>query len=396
MRNADNKPDKWRAVIDAHPLESHDPEDWLLYGVALLQTMEPGPDVGKRLQQAALAFLQAQKEGATADQVAQAQRQSILLSLHQATEIARIFNTSKSPSGYKNSRYIQHTEYKSDGREVRLLHMHGFKCAGSTLIWSLERATDGNLIYLESDEPNLRLPWQRAKKHLSSLKQKPIAITSHLMTLPPQDQLAIIKVALIRQPLARIISAYQFEMDTKGKQKGLTFDAYLHRYLRSNLSNYQTRHLSPQQEEDWNDRNGWGARLELIDLDRPDLFVGIVERYDESMVTLEYILDQKNIPIDLSYPHPKNTYHSRSKRRRHERHAEIGNLSNQLVLDATELDESLYKRAEERLNQYIDSIPDFKRKLRAFQERCMRLKRNPPPIKIKPPKTWIRLAPTLN
>ena len=396
MNNADNKLDNWRAVIDAHSLESNDPKDWLHYGMALLQTIKPGPDVGKQLQQAALAFLQAQKEGATAEQVAEAQRQSALLSLHQATEIAGILNTSKPQSDYKNSRHIQRTESKSDEREVRLLHMHGFKCAGSTLIWSLERATEGHLMYLESDEPNLRLPWQRAKKHLSSLKQKPIAITSHLIALPPQDELATIKVALIRQPLARIISAYQFEVDTKDKHKGLTFDSYLRRYIRSNLSNYQTRHLSPQQEEDWNDRNGWGARPELIDLDRPDLFVGIVERYDESMVTLEYILDQKNISIDLSYPHPKNTYRSRSKRRKNETQVEAGNPPNQLAKDATELDESLYRRAEERLNRYIDTIPDFEQRLRAFQERCTKLKRNPPPVKIKPPKAWIRLSPTSN
>ena len=70
MRNTINEPSSWQAVIDAHALESHDPEDWLLYGVALLQTMEPGPDVGKQLQQAALAFVQAQKEGASAEAVA--------------------------------------------------------------------------------------------------------------------------------------------------------------------------------------------------------------------------------------------------------------------------------------------------------------------------------------
>ena len=50
----------WQAVIDAHPLESHDPQEWLRYGVALLQTIQPGPDVGKQQQQAALAFVQAQ------------------------------------------------------------------------------------------------------------------------------------------------------------------------------------------------------------------------------------------------------------------------------------------------------------------------------------------------
>jgi hypothetical protein len=64
----------WQTVIEGHPLESHDPEEWLRYGVALLQTLEPGPDVGRQQQQAALAFVQAGKEGASAEAVAAAQR----------------------------------------------------------------------------------------------------------------------------------------------------------------------------------------------------------------------------------------------------------------------------------------------------------------------------------
>lgn len=78
----------WQAVIQAHPLESHDPEEWLRYGVALLQTIQPGPDVGKQQQQAALAFVQAQREGASAEQVAEAQRRSVLCALQEALTLA--------------------------------------------------------------------------------------------------------------------------------------------------------------------------------------------------------------------------------------------------------------------------------------------------------------------
>jgi len=78
----------WQAVIDGHPLASHDPGEWLRYGVALLQTIQPGPEVGKQQQQAALAFVQAQKEGATAEEVDIAQRQSVLLSLGQSLLLA--------------------------------------------------------------------------------------------------------------------------------------------------------------------------------------------------------------------------------------------------------------------------------------------------------------------
>ncbi len=64
----------WQAVIEAHPLESHDPAEWLRYGAALLHTIEPGPQQGRQQQQAALAFVQAQKEGALAAEVLGYQR----------------------------------------------------------------------------------------------------------------------------------------------------------------------------------------------------------------------------------------------------------------------------------------------------------------------------------
>ena len=111
MSNATNYSPSWQAVIDAHPLESHDLEEWLRYGMALLQTIEPGPDVGKQLQQAALAFVQAQKEGATTEQVAAAQRQSVVISLREALSLAGMSTTDpqnqdpeiEGPATFKNS-----------------------------------------------------------------------------------------------------------------------------------------------------------------------------------------------------------------------------------------------------------------------------------------------------
>ena len=85
----------WQAVIEAHPLESHDPQAWLRYGVALLQTITPGPEAIQQQQQAALAFMQAQKEGANVDAVQAHQRLSVLLSLGAALEIAEQANVAK-------------------------------------------------------------------------------------------------------------------------------------------------------------------------------------------------------------------------------------------------------------------------------------------------------------
>ena len=69
----------WQAVIDAHRLESHAAAEWLRYGSVLLHSIEPGPEAGKQQQQAVLAFVQAQRIGASAGAVAAAQRQALEL-----------------------------------------------------------------------------------------------------------------------------------------------------------------------------------------------------------------------------------------------------------------------------------------------------------------------------
>jgi hypothetical protein len=76
----------WQTVVDAHPLESHDPEAWLRYGVALLQTLKPGSEAGRQLQQAALAFVKAESEGAATEAVTAAQRQAVRHCLHEVLQ----------------------------------------------------------------------------------------------------------------------------------------------------------------------------------------------------------------------------------------------------------------------------------------------------------------------
>jgi hypothetical protein len=80
----------WQAVLDAHRMESHDAAEWLRYGSALLHTLELGPEAGKQQQQAGLAFVQAQRIGASAGAVAAAQKQVVLANLRQALELVGV------------------------------------------------------------------------------------------------------------------------------------------------------------------------------------------------------------------------------------------------------------------------------------------------------------------
>lgn len=85
----------WQALIDAHPLESHDSNEWLKYGIALLQTIQPGPSMGKQQQQVELAFIRAKMEGATAEEITAARIQSVMLSLREAISLSEIIVSSQ-------------------------------------------------------------------------------------------------------------------------------------------------------------------------------------------------------------------------------------------------------------------------------------------------------------
>lgn len=77
----------WQAVIDAHPLESHDSAEWLRYGAALLHQLEPGPQQAHQQQQAALAFIQARQAGASDQAVKEVQKQVVRAQLRRALQL---------------------------------------------------------------------------------------------------------------------------------------------------------------------------------------------------------------------------------------------------------------------------------------------------------------------
>ena len=127
----------WQGVIAGHQLESHDPAEWLRYGVALLQTIEPGPDSGKEQQQVALAFVQAAKEGAPPEAVEAAQRQSVLLSLQEALAAAGL----EARPGAQHVKALAHSAGRIASRlvqrasgKVAVRTIHHLACTGGTVI----------------------------------------------------------------------------------------------------------------------------------------------------------------------------------------------------------------------------------------------------------------------
>lgn len=81
----------WDREIAEHPLESQDPAAWLRYGTALLERIEPeAPDRRRQQQQAALAFLEALRCGASTEEVAAAQRGVAERQLREALRLAEL------------------------------------------------------------------------------------------------------------------------------------------------------------------------------------------------------------------------------------------------------------------------------------------------------------------
>lgn len=260
-----------------------------------------------------------------------------------------------------------------------LLHLHGFKCAGSSLIWALQQHYGDALGYVEHPDPGTRLAWLTLE--VVHPRRPFQAVTSHLITLPPPGRVAHLKVAFLRDPIARLASAYRFQRDTQKAQwlENLSFEGYLENLARSSLANFQTRHLSPQEPVDWELRAGWGARPELIDLERTDLFVGVVERYDDSLVVLEAMLEAHGIAISLAYGTARNT----TEPSKQDRTATLA-LPSHKYLFMTELDRSLLLRAHDRLDRHLAALPDLEARRHAFRERCNAIAADPIALRGQP------------
>ena len=97
---------------------------------------------------------------------------------------------------------------------MKLIHIHGFKCAGSTLEQILNREFP-NLLKVESSEPGKRLFFEDIPSKILNTD----AISSHLLS--PSKHKDAIHVTLLRNPLDRLISAWKFETKIV-KDKGAT------------------------------------------------------------------------------------------------------------------------------------------------------------------------------
>jgi len=244
---------------------------------------------------------------------------------------------------------------------LQIVHIHGFKCAGTTFAASLAANFNNDFRCIE--------PTTNRLLHLDKVLQESKdlglrAISSHSLQLPSILSSDIQFVHLIREPSERMISAWRFQVVAQQNFEG-NFSKYLQF---EEPKNHQSVPLMPSNYEDVL-RNGEEKDfLREWFRHRPSLFLGVVERYDESMTILELILRQRAMEIDLSYPVPLNQKRETSVAME----PDVG-IPNEFV----NIDTFLFQLANVRLDFYISLFPDFSESLDNFKARCRQF--NEPP-----------------
>lgn len=237
---------------------------------------------------------------------------------------------------------------------MELIHIHGFKCAGTTLEKILNREYE-DLLLVESSNGGQRLFYNDIPKEILNVK----AISSHLLA-PSQGREAL-QICLIRDPIERLVSAWRFQSNVV-KDIEDNLKQYISKYKNSILSNYQSKLLSCQKKSG-SFSSGWDIDLDFDFLFGDNFFVGTVERFDESMVIIEERLKHRNININLSYPNKANTTSNYKKDNKIKK-------IDKFCFPAVDIDLWLIKKVNYMMDEEIKSISDFDEKLSKYHERC--------------------------
>ena len=266
---------------------------------------------------------------------------------------------------------------KSASRAV-VLHAHMFKNAGTTFDWSLQRCfRDGFVDHRDDDAMRQGAsylgPYLQENKHLQ-------ALSSHWVTvpLPRLPDIGIHLAMFFRHPLERIRSVYTFERQQQGvtapgtvQAKELGFLDYVRWRLQPGVGpvirNFHTRYCSGRYTGE-NIEELYELALATIDATP---LLGLVHRYDESMVLFEYHLQEFFPGLDLSWKLQNSSssggLSSIEKRRAAE--YDLEPLMEQ-VIAANAHDLKLYAEVESRFDQAMARVPDVEMRLQHLRARC--------------------------
>jgi len=265
-----------------------------------------------------------------------------------------------------------------------IVHAHMFKNAGSTFDWSLRRNFRSAFTDHREDEPMKRGaaylgPW--IERHPDCR-----AISSHWITppLPAPKSTKLFLCLLFRDPIERMRSVYAFERQQQGvetpgavRARRMSFVEYVTWRMEpaSNpvVRNYQTRYCSGDYLG--TDLSAMFDRAVALLDSTPTL--GLVHRYDESMVLFEHHLRRSFPALDLSYLRQNVLAAAEGFDRRRRDVLEKLVPIEEDVLAANEYDMRLFELARARFEKLLKRVPDFDVRLEDLRGRSRRLHEEP-------------------
>jgi hypothetical protein len=269
-----------------------------------------------------------------------------------------------------------------------IAHGHIFKNAGTTFDWSLERNFGDQFMDHRQDQ----LMKEKGAAHVAELVASAPglqAFSSHHLcsSLPEVAGLRLMPVYFLRHPIERVASVYNFERqqqaDTPGARaaKEKSFAEYVRWRMQGDVAhtirNYQMHYLAGSHTHASITAPGIAAFSRAMTTLRATPLIGIVERYDESMLLLEHQLQEFWPALDLSYV--RQNVSRRGLRRGVKSSVEavlkrLGPLQKTLI-DNNSLDLALYQLVNRRLDEQLAKIDDLDARLVAFRQRCEALNR---------------------
>ena len=235
--------------------------------------------------------------------------------------------------------------------EMKICFFHLFKCGGTTFNWILQNNFPGNVLYAEKpDRCRGRLKASSVREHLQQEGSNGYQALSTHLGEPACAELARFPCSIVRIPMDRNWSAYKFQIHQGSTDPGFPYASYLERH-----HDFQVRVLGGEAVND-----------DSVETILQSFNLGILERFDESMVMFEWLLLQQGISVNFAYPGRKN------KSKANEQNVEnmSKEIDNALKMNCFLKDLELYRAASEVLDKRIAAIPDMDRRLKDFQQRC--------------------------
>jgi hypothetical protein len=275
-----------------------------------------------------------------------------------------------------------HPSFKVRDKRTVIIHNHVFKNAGSTIDWALSNNFKKGFVD-HRDDDNMRKEPEYLKRYLLE-HPNTLALSSHhlRLPLPKSKSFRLVTIMMFRHPIERVTSVYNFEKkqveaDTLGARfaRTHTLKEYVLWRMRNevpptirNFHVFKTLSGSVSWQKQFGSTELLKAKKIIDSLE----LLGLVERFDESMLYFENILSMIYPNIDLSYKiqNVGQKLHETQELRIEKLKYEIGAEAFKVLMDRNQLDLELYQYAKRVFKERINHVNIQGTYMKDFLKRC--------------------------